>query len=89
MSGFCKYYELLLLWNPRATWWRLVAHEFATRHVLESLVCWRMLSADARVADVGSGAGLPIIPCLIARPDLSATLTRILTKERRYFFARP
>lgn len=26
------------------------------------------------MADIGSGAGLPIIPCLILRPDIRATL---------------
>jgi 16S rRNA (guanine527-N7)-methyltransferase len=32
------------------------------------------LPPNAKIADIGSGAGLPIIPCLIARPDLHATL---------------
>jgi len=70
-----KYYELLLVWNERL---HLVApcspSEFATRHVLESLQLVKHLSANARVADVGSGAGLPIIPALIARPDTEAVL---------------
>ena len=69
------YYKLLLKWNDRL---HLVApcspDEFATRHVLESLMLLRHLSLNARVADVGSGAGLPIIPCLIVRRDLRATL---------------
>ncbi len=69
------YFELVMLWNKRL---HLVApcspSEFATRHVLESLLASRYMSDDARVIDVGSGAGLPIIPCLIARPTLKATL---------------
>ena len=70
-----KYYELVLKWSPRL---HLVApcapEEFATRHILESLVLLPHLSRDASVIDVGSGAGLPIIPCLIMREDLRATL---------------
>ncbi|HKY29467.1 MAG TPA: 16S rRNA (guanine(527)-N(7))-methyltransferase RsmG [Pyrinomonadaceae bacterium] len=69
------YYMLLDSWNPRL---HLVApcspREFARRHVLESLVLLPHLPRDARVADIGSGAGLPILPCLIARSDVKATL---------------
>lgn len=69
------YYELLLRWNERL---HLVApcsaEEFAGRHVLESLALLDHLPGGARVADIGSGAGLPIIPCLIVRPDITATL---------------
>jgi len=70
-----RYYELLLVWNDRL---HLVAPcsatEFATRHVLESLQLIRHLRTGARIADVGSGAGLPIIPLLITRADLHAVL---------------
>jgi 16S rRNA (guanine527-N7)-methyltransferase len=70
-----NYYELLLKWNDRL---HLVApcspEEFATRHVLESLLLLPHLPQNARVVDVGSGAGLPVIPCLIMRADLRATL---------------
>jgi len=76
------YYEHLSKWNARL---HLVAPcapaEFATRHVLESLMACAYLPEGARVCDVGSGGGLPIIPCLVARPDLSATLVEASTKK--------
>jgi 16S rRNA (guanine527-N7)-methyltransferase len=69
------YYSLLRRWNDRL---HLVApcspEEFATRHVLESLMLLEHLPHGAKIADIGSGGGLPIIPCLITRPDLEATL---------------
>lgn len=76
------YYEHLSKWNARL---HLVAPcapaEFATRHVLESLTALRYLREGARVCDVGSGGGLPIIPCLVVRPDLRATLVEASTKK--------
>src|SRR6185503_4745115 len=82
VDGVARYYELLSDWNSRL---HLVSfrspEEFATRHVLESLVLLRFLSQGARVADVGSGGGLPIIPCLIARTDLQAALIESSNKK--------
>lgn len=69
------YYSHLDKWNSR---FHLVAPcdpaEFATRHVLESLMIEKHLPPAARAIDIGSGAGLPIIPALVARKDLKATL---------------
>jgi 16S rRNA (guanine(527)-N(7))-methyltransferase RsmG len=77
-----EYYALLVTWNPRL---HLVApcspREFATRHVLESLMLLPHLQSTAQVADVGSGGGLPIIPCLIARRDITATLIESSRKK--------
>ncbi|MEO6391684.1 MAG: 16S rRNA (guanine(527)-N(7))-methyltransferase RsmG [Pyrinomonadaceae bacterium] len=77
-----QYYALVQKWNPRL---HLVApcspEEFATRHVLESLVALRYLTPRAAVADIGSGAGLPIIPCLIAEPSLSGVLIEASPKK--------
>jgi 16S rRNA (guanine527-N7)-methyltransferase len=56
------------------------------RHVLESLLLLKYLPEDARVADVGSGGGLPIITCLIARPDLEAAL--IESSQKKAVFLR-
>jgi len=76
------YYQLVTQWNPRL---HLVApcsaEEFAVRHVLESLFALPYLTPGARMLDVGSGAGLPVIPCLVARPDLSATLFESSAKK--------
>ena len=60
--------------------------EFAIRHVLESLTMLEFLPEDARFADVGSGAGFPSIPCLIARDDLRSVL--IESKEKKAIFLR-
>ena len=55
--------------------------EFATRHVLESLTMLEFLPEGASFVDIGSGAGFPAIPCLIARDDLRATLIESKTKK--------
>ena len=82
VSSLSDYFDLLSRWNARL---HLVApcspEEFATRHVLESLMLLKHLPNDAKIADIGSGAGLPIIPCLIARPDLHATLIESSPKK--------
>lgn len=81
------YYQLINTWNPRL---HLVARcsptKFAQRHILESLILLEHLPQHAAIADIGSGAGLPIIPCLIARTDLSAVL--IESSQRKAVFLR-
>lgn len=82
LEALSKYYELLNKWNSRL---HLVAptspEEFATRHVLESLLLLEHLPKEATIADLGSGAGLPVLPCLIARPDLKGILIDASTKK--------
>lgn len=81
------YFALIALWNPRL---HLVAPcspaEFAARHVLESLVALRFLSNGDSFVDIGSGAGLPALPCLAVRADLSAVL--IESSGRKAVFLR-
>lgn len=57
------------------------------RHVLNSVVVAELVPADARVADVGSGAGLPGIPLAIARPDLSVVLVEPLLRRSEFLAA--
>jgi 16S rRNA (guanine527-N7)-methyltransferase len=76
------YFELVAAWNPRL---HLVAPcapaEFAARHVLESLTALPFVNEGATLLDVGSGAGLPAIPCLTLRPDLKAVLVEASQKK--------
>lgn len=82
-----QYYELLLKWNDRL---HLVApcspEEFATRHVLESLLVLPHIGSGIHLVDVGSGAGLPAIPCLVANAQLRGTL--IDSSKRKAVFLR-
>ena len=81
------YYELVLESNAIL---HLVApcsaEEFATRHILESLMLLEHLPKNALFADIGAGAGLPSIPCVLVRDDLQATL--IESKEKKAEFLR-
>lgn len=52
-----------------------------TRHILNSALLAPLLEAGGRVADVGSGAGLPGLVLAIARPDVEFVL--IEPMERR------
>jgi 16S rRNA (guanine527-N7)-methyltransferase len=85
IERLADYYRLVQENNPLL---HLVApcppEEFATRHVLESLTLLEYLPDNAGFADVGTGAGLPSIPCLLVREDLKATL--IESKEKKAEF---
>jgi 16S rRNA (guanine(527)-N(7))-methyltransferase RsmG len=58
--------------------------DFAVRHILESIVMTEFIPTGGSFADVGAGAGLPSIPCLIARPDLSAVLIESKPKKAAF-----
>ena len=51
------------------------------RHILNSAAVGELLGEGDRVADVGSGAGLPGIPLALARPDLRVTLIEPLLRR--------
>lgn len=74
-ADLAQYGELLGLIGP------LELPRLWSRHVLNSAVVAPYLRADAQVADVGSGAGLPGLVLAIARPD--ARLVLIEPMERR------
>ena len=82
IERLADYFELVQENNPLL---HLVApcspEEFAIRHILESLTLLSFLPKGARFADVGPGAGLPSIPCLIARSDLDAVLIESKKKK--------
>jgi 16S rRNA (guanine527-N7)-methyltransferase len=71
------YLALLDKWNRTHNLTAIRAREqMITHHVLDSLAVLPHLTATAglRVADIGSGGGLPGIPLAIARPDWHVTL---------------
>ena len=79
------YYEIIEEHNPIL---HLVApssvEEFAVRHILESLTLLKHLPENSKLADVGAGAGLPSIPCLLVRDDLKGRLIESKEKKARF-----
>jgi 16S rRNA (guanine527-N7)-methyltransferase len=51
------------------------------RHVLNCAVLSDLLPPDARIVDIGSGAGLPGIALALRRPDLQVTLVEPLLRR--------
>ena len=71
-------FNLTAITQPQEAW---------TRHVLDSLSLAPHLTelpSDARVADVGSGGGLPGIPLALALPALSFTLVEATAKKASF-----
>jgi 16S rRNA (guanine527-N7)-methyltransferase len=54
------------------------------RHILNSAAVAELLGPDERIADIGSGAGLPGIPLALARPDLRLTLIEPLLRRSEF-----
>lgn len=85
IERLADYYELILEHNPIL---HLVgpctAEEFAIRHILESLTLLEYLPSNTRFADIGTGAGLPSIPCLLVRDDLRAVLIESKIRKAKF-----
>jgi 16S rRNA (guanine527-N7)-methyltransferase len=81
-NALADYYEFVQKHNEVL---HLVApcspEEFAVRHILESLTLLEFLPKNAKFADIGAGAGLPSIPCLIVREDLRGVLIESKLKK--------
>lgn len=85
IERLADYYEIILEHNPLL---HLVGpcspEEFATRHILESLTMLEFLPQNATFIDIGSGGGLPALPCLLVRGDLNAILVESKAKKAEF-----
>lgn len=83
IETFCRYYELVLKWNPLLHLTTLSSPvDFAERHILESAFAVPHLIPPIRqVMDIGSGCGTPGVPIAILRPDLTINLVETSKKK--------
>ncbi len=79
------FYRLLIEWNQKVNLTAIVERQDVwTKHFFDSLTPLGYEGAvpeGAKCIDVGTGAGFPAIPLLIARPDLQMTLVDSLQKR--------
>ncbi|MEZ5465331.1 MAG: 16S rRNA (guanine(527)-N(7))-methyltransferase RsmG [Lysobacteraceae bacterium] len=78
------YLDLLVTWNRT---YNLTAirdpAEMVTKHLLDSLVMAPFFDGE-RLADLGTGAGLPGIPLALACPELRVSLVESAGKKARF-----
>jgi len=58
--------------------------EAAIKHVLDSVIPWRLFAACRHVLDAGTGAGFPGIPLALVLPDVRFSLAESIQKKARF-----
>lgn len=87
VQAFEQYKALLLEWNARFNLTAIVEPEqIQIKHFLDSLTCLLAMGypLQARVIDIGSGAGFPGLPLKIACPDIQLTLVESIEKKAEF-----
>jgi 16S rRNA (guanine527-N7)-methyltransferase len=70
-----QYLNLTRITTPR---------EAAIKHVLDSVVPWRLFAGARHVLDAGTGAGFPGIPLALVLPETRFTLAESIQKKARF-----
>lgn len=79
------YYDCLIRENTKYNLTAITApEEAAIKHFFDSAAAASELPENARVLDVGSGGGFPIVPLKILRPDIEAVALDATAKKCRF-----
>ena len=79
---FEKYYNLLIEWNEKINLTAITEEkEVIYKHFLDSVYGAKYIPQNAKIVDIGVGAGFPSIPLKIIRPDLNFVLIDSLNKR--------
>jgi len=84
-NKFYKYMELLLEWNEKMNLTAITEpDEVILKHFIDSITVEKYINKEAKIIDVGTGAGFPGIPLSIIRNDLNITLMDSLNKRIKF-----
>ena len=80
-----KYMNLMLEWNEKINLTAITEQEeIIQKHFIDSLTIAKYIDKNAKIIDVGTGAGFPGIPLKIVREDLDITLLDSLNKRIKF-----
>ncbi|MBR4079916.1 MAG: 16S rRNA (guanine(527)-N(7))-methyltransferase RsmG [Christensenellaceae bacterium] len=79
---FEKYAEMIVETNKSFNLTRILSEEdMAIKHFIDSIAAMDYIPEGAKVIDVGTGAGFPIVPLAIMRSDIRATAVESSEKK--------
>ncbi len=82
VDNFIKYYNLLIEGNKICNLTAITDEDgVVEKHFYDSIFPQKYFSLNAKVLDIGAGAGFPSIPLKLVRNDLSFTLLDSLNKR--------
>ena len=85
IDGAARHLELIVETNQHFNLTRIVnPREAAIKHVVDSVLPWRLFQDAEHVADAGSGAGFPGIPLALVLPRVRFTLLESTQKKARF-----
>lgn len=85
IDGASKHFALIVEANKALNLTRITTpREAAVKHVLDSVMPWRLFAGAAHVLDAGTGAGFPGIPLALALPETRFTLAESIQKKARF-----
>jgi 16S rRNA (guanine527-N7)-methyltransferase len=85
VDGASKHLALIVEANKVLNLTRIVTpREAAIKHVLDSVMPWRLFLGARQVLDAGTGAGFPGIPLALVLPETQFTLAESIQKKARF-----
>ena len=85
IAGAARHLDLIVEANRHFNLTRIVnPREAAIKHVVDSVLPWRLFEGASHVADTGSGAGFPGIPLALVLPQTRFTLLESTQKKARF-----
>ena len=79
---FENYYKYLIEENEKYNLTAITEeNEVIFKHFLDSVLAVKNITKNAKIIDIGSGAGFPAIPLKIVRPDLTIYMVDSLNKR--------
>ena len=82
VEKFYIYMQLLIEWNEKVNLTAIVEpEEIILKHFIDSMTIAKNINENAKIIDVGTGAGFPGIPLKIIREDIEVCLLDSLNKR--------